>query len=173
MRDARHHDQRTKQAAVRCPVCGTDVHDPARGRSVPQLRRYMQVMNQAYYHWPEAHRFTPKDMDHLRKWLQMMAGYRKELWRGHMAGPVRAMIIELTQAILKASDDRAQRDHEQVTWVEPIGTQVAIWRSVSVSFRSMSHSEFTKLVRDVEQVIHDEIGITAEQLLEEERQAVR
>lgn len=140
-----------------CPHC----HKNIKGRSHAQHRRYFAIMKLAFDNWPESHEFQPDDADHLRKWLQVKAGYRTvqdiDIAR---TDPRSLTIMQATlTAAMKATGDYA--------WIKPHGKRMYVIASKSIAFDKMGPAEFGALCDDVARVIEQETGIKADDLMKE------
>lgn len=133
-----------------CPECGCEIGAKKR-RSVPDHRRLMALIHQAFTSWPEAHEFQPESAEHLRAWLICKAGWRQATpiqFGGDTDADV--MVLAMTAAIRAASG---------TAFVVPHGTGVAVIAPKSMSFKAMGQSEFGLLRDAIEAVIALETGI--------------
>lgn len=139
-----------------CPHCGKG----GKRRSIEQHRRYFAVIKHAFDNWPETHDFQPDNPEHLRKWLQVKAGYRTVQEIEVSRSDPRAMqIVESTlRAAMKATGDYA--------WTVVHGKRLYVIASRSIAFDKMSHGEFCTLNNMVQEVIEHETGIKIDQLME-------
>lgn len=151
---------------ITCPDCGSVFDQAPKGkpRSYPQLKRFMAVCKAAFDHWPHNHRFRPKNVDHLRYWLEKEAGYF------HAVKTIRCNTVQsgylgaLLEAVVRTSDDDRQ-------FIEAEGDTVTVLRTDSIAYRKLPHHSACALFNDVDDVLHKELGIPADKLLKEERQA--
>lgn len=136
-----------------CPECGCEIGAKKR-RSVPDHRRLMALIHQAFTSWPEAHEFQPESAEHLRAWLICKAGWREAtpIQFGETTSPD-LMVLAMTAAIKAANG---------VAFVVPHGTGVAVISPKSMSFRSMGQQEFGLLRDAITDIIRAETGIEAE-----------
>ena len=140
-----------------CPHCGKG----GKRRSVDQHRRYFAMCKLAFENWPEAHEFQPDSAEHLRKWLQVKAGYRtvSEIDVAR-TDPRSIMIMEATlRAAMKATADYA--------WTVQHGKRLYVIASRSIAFDKISHGEFCTLNDMVAEVIERECGISIDDLMKE------
>lgn len=151
-----------------CPHCGCafDQH------STPQRNRYFAVIRALYMHWPERHlitgaaiEFQPEDETHLRKWLQVKAGYKTVTTvEVPSADPAITKLVMLaTESIIKAAGGYA--------FIRPHGDGLAVFTSRSIKVHALSGKEFTRLNDAVAEVIANETGHDPEQLLRETERA--
>lgn len=145
-----------------CPHCGKG----GKRRSIEQHRRYFAVIKHAFDNWPENHDFQPDNPEHLRKWLQVKAGYRTvQAVDTSRTDPQAMKIIEATlRAAMKATGDYA--------WTVRRGSSLYVLASRSIAFDKISHSEFCTLNNLVQEVIEAETGIKVEDLMRETRETV-
>lgn len=141
---------------MKCTVCGCDVAD-SKLRSVPQLRRYFQLVRQAFLHWPEGHPRQFTSEEECRKWLQMAAGAREVGAELPLTGMPRERALLLAEMAIRAAGAHAH----------PVlhGDRLVIWVPRSIRFARMPHAEFCALSDAVADVIARDTGLTAEQLL--------
>lgn len=141
-----------------CPECGCDLA-PKKRRSVPDHRRLMALIHQAFTSWPEAHDFQPESAEHLRAWLICKAGFRHAtpIQFGRDVEPD-VMVLAMTAAIRAANG---------VAFVVPHGTGVAVISPKSMSFRAMGQAEFGLLRDAITDIIKAETGIDAERTAHE------
>jgi hypothetical protein len=137
-----------------CPHCGKG----GKRRSIDQHRRYFAVIKQAFENWPETHDFQPDNAEHLRKWLQVKAGYRTVQEIDVTRSDPRSMqIIESTlRAAMKATGDYA--------WTVVHGKRLYVVASRSIAFDKIPHGEFSTLNNKVQEVIESEAGIKVDQM---------
>jgi hypothetical protein len=143
-----------------CPHCGGPLK-AGKSRSIDQHRRYFALIKHAFDQWPETHEFQPDNPEHLRKWLQVKAGYRTvqeiEITR---TDPKSMKIIESTlRAAMKSLGDYA--------WTVIHGKKLYVVAALSVAFNKINHTEFSMLNTTVEMIIEREIGIKIDDLMKE------
>lgn len=140
-----------------CPHCGKG----GKRRSIEQHRRYFAVVKHAFETWPETHSFQPDNAEHLRKWLQVKAGYRTVQEIDVSRSDPRSMqIVESTlRAAMKATGDYA--------WTVVHGKRLYVVASRSIAFDKISHGEFCALNNLVQEVIESETGIKIDDLMRE------
>ena len=146
-----------------CPHCGADLHDGKVPRSYEQLKRHFAVAAAAYMHWPESEREQPGNKEHMRKHLEMRAGWRIVGASVDLAGvPPDEALLLAKAAILGAG-----------TYAHPVihNGQLVVWRPKSIAFNKMGHEEFCKLNNAVDEVIYEVFGITGDELLEQTEKA--
>jgi hypothetical protein len=139
-----------------CPHCGKG----GKRRSIDQHRRFFAVIKRAFEQWPETHDFQPDSAEHLRKWLQVKAGYRtvQEIDVRRTDNQSRKIIESTLSAAMKATGDYA--------WTVVHGSRLYVVASRSIAFDKISHGEFCTLNNMVQEVIESETGIKVDQLLE-------
>lgn len=140
-----------------CPHCGKG----GKRRSIDQHRRYFALCKHAFENWPETHDFQPDTAEHLRKWLQVKAGYRtvQEIDTSR-TDPQAMKLMEATlRAAMKATSDYA--------WTVVHGKKLYVVASRSIAFDKISHGEFCALNDMVAEVIERESGIKVDDLMRE------
>lgn len=140
-----------------CPTCGKG----GKRRSIDQHRRYFLVIKHAFDHWPEQHEFQPDSPEHLRKWLQVKAGYRtvQEI-KVMRTDPQSMKIINATvEAAMAATGDYA--------WIVPHRNKIHVVASRSIAFDKIPHGEFCTLNNLVQEVIEAETGIRIDDLMQQ------
>jgi hypothetical protein len=139
-----------------CPHCGKG----GKRRSIEQHRRYFAVIKHAFEHWPETHEFQPDSAEHLRKWLQVKAGYRtvQEIEVKRTDPQSLAIVHATLRAAMKATDD--------YSWIVPHKGKLLVVASRSIAFDKIPHGEFCTLNNMVQEVIETETGIKIDQLME-------
>ncbi len=141
-----------------CPHCGVDLEPPKRSkpRSVPQHRRFFAMVNAAFDHWPESHRFKPVTADRLRKWLCAKAGY----------------------ATVKTVDTNGMTTHEAVIAIaaelataDPVHFTSAslgkfyVVQSKSIDFDTLPHLQACAVFDAVAEVIEAETSLKVDQIM--------
>lgn len=120
-------------------------------------------MKAAFHHWPETHARQFASQDEMRKWLQMKAGWREVGAQIPIAGIPKDKALFLAKAAIQAAE----------SFAEPVfyKDNLVIFKPKSIAFANMRQAEFNELNEAVSQVIEQEIGITADQLLKETENA--
>jgi hypothetical protein len=130
-------------------------------RSIDQHKRYFAMIKKVFDNWPHSHEFQPNDTEHLRKWLQVKAGYRtvQEIDTSR-TDPQAMKLMEATlRAAMKATSDYA--------WTVVHGRKLYVVASRSIAFDKISHGEFCALNDMVAEVIERESGIKVADLMRE------
>lgn len=154
-----------KPQRVACPNCEAtfDLNKIGKPRSPEQHRRFWAIMHAAYHHWPESHSEQFSDMNSLRIWLTMKAGYRTEVARL----PVIGMKIELARALAEAAIRAAGTHARPVIYKD----KIVIFSPKSIRFDRMGHLNFCALNDAVADIIKAEIHVTADELLNQMKEA--
>jgi hypothetical protein len=149
----------SQAAAKHCPHCGSDIEIGGTPRSLPQLRRYFQLMKAVFMHWPESHERQFASAEELRKWVQMKAGYREVGATIPLVGISKERAKLLAEAAIRAAG----------SYAVPIlhGDTLVIFRPKSIAFSKLGHKDFCRLNDEVDSVIKAETGLDPEQLLRE------
>ena len=149
----------------RCPRCGSEER-----RSNPQNNRYHALMRAAFHHWPLAHAFQPRNPEHLRKWLQVRAGFKVVKMVSAPKGFTASALRDFVWALFNASSDHvfATVIYHEITH-EVVGVELHI--SKSTRFEKLGHRDACRLMNAVEDIIKSELGLEAEQLLKHTEQA--
>ena len=155
----------TKPHRVQCPSCEAsfDLNKFTKPRSLEQHRRFFAMIKAAFHHWPEAHDHQFSDQTECRKWLTMKAGYRTLALRMPMSGVKPDAAIIIATASMKAAGAHAVALAHKGS--------LCIWTPKSIRFDKMSHLEFCALSDSVAEVIKAEMGITADELLDQTERA--
>lgn len=154
------------EQAPHCPACGVvlDAHvlssKPGKPRSYDHLKRYMALCRAAYDHWPEAETFQPKNVAHLRYFLEMKAGFCEVTKTIRCESVDPDHLVSILTAVLRSCDD-------DKAFVEVDGALVTVKRALSASYAAMGHLTACKMFEAVEQEIENAIGVKAQQLLSE------
>lgn len=127
------------------------------------------MIKAAFHHWPEGHDFQPENEEHLRKWLQVSAGYRE-----HTDIPV--AFCEEEPAVTKLAAlaiEAAIRSADGYAFVRPHpdGGMVRVYRSKSIRFDKLGHLEACALFEAVAEIISNVIGRPADEILKQTEQA--
>lgn len=140
-----------------CPHCGKG----SKRRSIDQHRRYFALCKHAFDNWPEAQEFQPDNAEHLRKWLQVKAGYKTiQQIDTTRTDPQSMRIMQATLiAAMKATSDYA--------WTVVHRNRLYVVASKSIAFDKISHGEFCQLNDMVAEVIERESGIKVDDLMRE------
>jgi hypothetical protein len=152
----------TVRKISRCPDCGAIL----RGRSLPDMRRFFGVLRKAYQNWPELHEFQPSSEEELRAWCLVRAKY---LEVEHVAYPEFAHDDPHIKKIFRlAVEGSFAAIHRRRGYAELRVTAagIDIITPRSIAFASLSQKEFNPVRDEVEAVIEDALGVTAEQLLQ-------
>ena len=143
-----------------CPHCSGPLKE-GKSRSSDQHRRYFAMIRRAFDNWPENHEFGPDNPEHLRKYLQVKAGYRSVI-----EIPIKRLdkrSIEMATAAAEV----AMRLHSDYCWVIKHKGSLMVLASKSIKFDTMSHGEFCGLNDHVAEIIEAEIGIKIDDLMKE------
>ena len=136
---------------VLCTQCRKRV-----SRSPEQHRRYFAFTKAAHQHWPESHEFQPDSADHLRKWLQIKAGYR-EVVEVDVQGMSPILAATVSEAVMRAAKSYA--------FCRVHAGKLKVFRSKSIAFAELGSSPFTKLCEAVEAAVEAETGLKPDDLL--------
>lgn len=154
----------TKQT-LSCPHCDMRISVDPKGvpRSVPQLRRYMQLMRAAFANWPESNPRQFGDVEELRAFVQMKAGYREIAAQIPLVGLPRDKALFLVEASIRSTGIYAM----------PVlhGDTMVIFKPKSIAFSKLPHIAFCALNNAVDEVIRAETGLDPDQLLNETARA--
>jgi hypothetical protein len=150
---------------TRCPRCGAEPR-----RSTPQNNRYHALMRAAFHHWPQSHRFQPRNREHLRKWLQVMAGHKVTK---RIDAPKGLTVSALKDFVTLLFKNTADHVFATVMYAKSTGEPIAVELDISKStrFEMLGHREACKLFDDISQIIEAETGLKADALLKEEEKA--
>jgi len=159
----------TKSTELACPHCGGLFQPSGKKRSTPQHRRYYAMIKAAYHHWPEGHDFQPDSEEHLRKWLQVSAGYREHTdipvaFAEDQPGVTKLAALAIEAAIMAADGYAFVRPH-------PDGGMVRVYRSKSISFDKLGHLEACALFDAVAEIIAAAIGRPVDEIMKQTEQA--
>lgn len=141
---------------VFCPHCGADLGND-KYRSTSQLRRYFAIIKAAFFHWPDRLQFS--DVEELRKYLQVTAGYKEVSSVTDLGKMSKDMALLIAEAAIKATGNYALPEIH--------GDTLVVFKPKSISFKKMPHSEFCELSDKVEGLIRSEIGVDADKVLRE------
>lgn len=146
---------------TRCPRCGAEPR-----RSNPQNNRYHALMRAAFHHWPQSHRFQPRNREHLRKWLQVMAGHKVTK---RIDAPKGLTVSALKDFVTLLFRDTAEHVFATVMYAKSTGEPIAVELDISKStrFEALPHREACKLFDAVSDIIKAETGLDAGVLLKE------
>lgn len=148
---------------MKCPSCGFVMDQHAKGRSLPDHRRFFGVIRAAYHHWPEAHEFQPDSAEHLRAWLLCKAGYRD----------VTSIPVEFAEdqpALLRLvalAAEGAVKAAKGYAFIRPHGAGLAVFSAKSIAWDKLKQSQFHEIRDAVEHVIEAETGLKPDDLLRE------
>lgn len=125
-------------------------------RSVPQHRRFFAFIRAAYTHWPEKHPFQPDNSEHLRKWLLIKAKHRviNEYHVGERPDEFARLLPIISRQMLGT-----------YCWAWTKDGVLYVCTAKSIAFDKASHAEFTRLVKQVEDVFRSETGIDPDKLM--------
>lgn len=148
---------------VQCPCCETtfDVGGTKRPRSLEQHRRFWKLMQLSFSSWPETHERQFTSVNDLRLYLTMAAGWREVAATIPLTGVKPEIAVIVATAAMKAAGANA-------TAATGKGN-LYIWVPKSIAFHKMGPQEFGLLNDAVSDVIAKELGITAGELLEQNR----
>lgn len=136
-----------------CPECGAILKDEDRERSTPQLRRFFKVVRAAHTNWPESYTaFQPRNVEHLRYWLEHKVGYSDPIKTINCKTTDPAVLYDVLRAILDSLNDRDR------VFVEVEGRRVIVAKARSINYSELPHQDACKLFADVEDFIQAEIG---------------
>ena len=142
-----------------CPCCGYNLSAKAKPRSLEQHKRFFALMNAVYTHWPESHERQFANVEELRSFLTIKAGYR-------IVGaeiPLTGMSKEKALFIVEAGIRGAGSYAIPVFYKD----KLIIFKPKSIAFGNMTPADFNALNDAVSTVIEQETGIPAEQILRE------
>jgi hypothetical protein len=153
--------QKPKVQRVCCPSCETtfDVNNVKRPRSVDQHRRFWKLITLSFSNWPETHEMQFTSVNDLRLYLTMAAGWREVAATIPLTGVKPEVAVIVATAAMKAAGAHA-------TAATGKGN-LYIWVPKSIAFHKMGSQEFGLLNDAVSDVIARELGITADELLEQ------
>jgi hypothetical protein len=145
-----------------CPNCGyvLDGHY----RSTPDHNRFFALIESAYEHWPEAHRFQPKSAEHLRGWLLCEANHctREILQFEYEADDqTRAKILAFGEVLFEACMRQAPRPR----YLEWTFAGLEVRTPKSISHQKCGQKRFNEVRNAVEDVIVAETGVAIDDLL--------
>ena len=150
-----------------CPHCGglIEAEPPKKQRSLPQHRRFHALCAAAYHAWLETDQeFRPHSVDHLRHFLTVQAGRFDVKKQARILSTDPGKVYALMKAFLAHSDD-------DKLFIELDGNLLIEKKAHSIAYDSMAQDEFNRLVNDVTEIIENAIGVDAEKLLRETRDA--
>lgn len=142
-----------------CPHCGVVL---TKHRSGPDHRRFFALVTAAFAQWPENHDFKPANSEQLRKWLLCEAGHSvSKTFELPEADPVMmAKMMEFAEALM----DKAGDGHKFGKWR---GNTLHVYEAKSLAWDQCGQREFAAVRSAVEDVIKAEMGLDADQLLQE------
>lgn len=147
-----------------CPDCGSVIGPGGRKpRSVPHHRRFFGLISAALAHWPENHERQFTSAEELRAYLLLKAGHRSTGASIPLSGMQKERALLLVEAAIRGAGSYAM----------PVlqGDTLVIFTPKSIAFHALGHQAFTALNNDVEALIEQEIGVSADQLLREHERA--
>lgn len=125
----------------------------------------MALCTAAYHAWLETDQeFRPHSIEHLRHYLTMKAGRFDIKKQARILSADPDKVYGLMRAFLQHSDD-------EKLFIELDGNLLIEKKAHSIAFDEMPQDEFNKLVNDVTEIIETTIGVDAEKLLKEAREA--
>lgn len=132
----------------RCPECGA----PRKQRSAETHDHYFALLQRAYDNLPENMRDDFGDVEHLRAWALVKAGFRTQ------------------RSVLCDSPDEARRVAACVRLAAPLsflqltGTIVTVYAAKSQSMRAMGKDEFQRSKDAVLRVLSELLGVDVSEL---------
>lgn len=154
-----------KPHRVACPSCEStfNLNKIGKPRSLEQHHRFFALVNASFTHWPEAHETQFSDATECRKWLTMKAGWRTLALRMPVSGMKPELAVIVATAAMKAAGAHAVAIAHK--------SQLCVWVPKSIRFDKMAHLDFCALNDAVADVIKTEMGMTADELLDQHRRA--
>ncbi len=146
-----------------CPFCRRKMEGDKPVRSYQQHKRFFAMCEAAFEHWPETHPRQFPNKDHCRKYLEMKAGWYVEASRMSVSGFEPALLCSLAEAMFRAAGGYAIAVQQ--------GDEIAVFAPKSISYRALGHKTACQLFDKVSQVIGKEIGISGDDLLENDLEA--
>jgi hypothetical protein len=146
-----------------CPHCGVILEKP---RSRNQHNRLFALATAAYNHWPEAHEFRPKNVDHMRYWLTVQARRFDVVMNLRVLSVEPIALQALLNGVLKQSNDNT-------LFIDIDGDLVTVRRVHSIKTTgpdAMPQREFSILCDEIDSVLRAE-GFDPDQLLKEQASA--
>lgn len=140
-----------------CPGCGLTLMPKVKSRSLPHHNRYFAMIEAAFWHWPEGHEAKAENVEDLRAWLQMKAGYREIGARVRLDGLPRHAALTLAEAAIRGSGSYAVPVFHK--------GELIVFRPVSIAFKKMPHKQFCELNDAVTQIIEATIGARVEEIM--------
>ncbi|HXF55668.1 MAG TPA: hypothetical protein VNK52_16260 [Hyphomicrobiaceae bacterium] len=151
-----------RKAVTTCHDCP---YRPDRPRSLPQHNRFFKLVDALYLHYPEDHWFRPRNRDHLRYWLTMLAGECDVVATVRMTGR-RADSKQFCRVLREIVGRFKTLDH---VFIEADADCVVVKETRSLRFPpqrgAMSQARFNALCGRVEEIIAAEYGLAADDLL--------
>ncbi len=146
-----------------CPHCGCELTQSH--RSARHHRRFFGLVTAAYNQWPERSEFQPESPEHLRAWLLVKAGHRETREIPVVAAEEHPGLAVLARLAIEA----AFREAGAFAFINPDAGAgiVSIYRPKSIAHASCDQKAFSPIAEAVEQIIEQELNVTAEQLLRE------
>lgn len=148
---------RPKTKAVYCPCCQFHLTGKTAPRSGEQLRRFFALMRVTFDNWPDSHERQFTDIDEMRAWLTIKAGYREVGARVPLAGLNKDRALFLVEASIRGSGSNAIPIYYD--------GEIIVFKPKSIAFQKMDHRDFCKLNDAVATVIEQETGLSVETLL--------
>jgi len=135
-----------------CVKCGELHSPPSRYRNIARLQAYHCMIHEAFRQWPEDHEFCPENPEHLRKWLQVSAGFR--IYRDWvLSGDKETDMLALQQMMVWGDAlgfIRRGKKNDRVVF--------RVFRSKSIALRNASEAEMRDVFEKVSEVVESVIG---------------
>ena len=136
-----------------CPHCGSP-EAKAKGRSVPQHRRFFAMVRAFYHHWPEYLPYQPGCAEELRAYGLVKAGYRN--------------VAQLEPDVFGAVCIRTE---SHFPFFFEKGGKVYCASAKSIRFEKLGHKEACKVFDDVSCVFEAVTGLTCDEVMKETERA--
>lgn len=132
-----------------------------KSRSVKQHNRFFSMIDKAFNQWPEQYEFQPLDKEHLRAWLLCKAGHR------HIES------VDVNVLALSPKEQQLMRMAYETPFRRSKGKKKTklyrFWHihrghafviePKSQSFEEMDHDDACKIMRAVDELVCDVLGI--------------
>jgi hypothetical protein len=155
----------TVEVFTACPACG-GTGKVANKRSTPQHKRQFAVFAAAMMHWPESHPFQPRNLEHLRFWLEVQSGHFTVVQTVRVRSVPPSKLTALLTAILSACD----RDRDRF-FIEADADLIVVKKADSIAYARLPHKRACEVFDEISHVLAAEIGMGAELLLRETKRA--
>jgi hypothetical protein len=169
---------------MNCPECGSvytvvqkkQIYDHLRRffgaedqpRSVEQHRRFFGMIRKAHEQWPDQHDFQALNAEHLRAWLLCMVGH-------HHVETVQIDVTKLSEfevALMRAAYESPYRASKKKVlyrfWRIRNGHAYVI-SPLSIAFEECKHEDVCKVMRQVDELVCEILGIEDTELLFDKR----